>query len=155
MKKQKYFLNAFLIWLWTNVIGAVIYLLICFAQFLLCNDCGDELPFAFIIIILSLLFSTPAIPLLIPMLWPLTVNVPTPVKAIYGFTIVLILCIVIIALCFSLYGVEFRNILSALISIFSPYVFAAEVSFFAVAMKMILNRPSAPKDFSTEMFYES
>lgn len=89
------------------------------------------------VILLSLAFSFPAFVFLVPVLYLLDSIGDRKHRILYSFTSILTLCLMVIVIFLQLVkglGIDKTTIINLLM----PYCFAAEVSFFIIARKLIL-----------------
>jgi hypothetical protein len=127
MKLKKSILSSLFVWLLTGVIGSCV---ISVTEFL-----GLEL---YETLALSLIFSIPALILLIPNFYFLESALGKAYKMTYAFfSILFISGIVVMVLLAIIGGVPFEG--KTFMEIILPYVFAAEFSFFAVMHKEIFS----------------
>jgi hypothetical protein len=122
-----------LIWLLTHVFAILTYMALIFSE---ADSIGDpisidSLTFFFIVIILGLVFSVPAIFLLVPLVSVL-IEVPNRLQRLsFGFFGILILCALVLfifcATCIAMFGQSVPSIVD-LIRFLFPYIIGAELA---------------------------
>jgi hypothetical protein len=131
-------LKAFLTWLYTNVIAAVCYLFYMLASGTL-EPLSSVISFDALgmIILLGLVFSSPALLFLIPALYMMHMFRHWQAKLAYAIGIVLFLCLVVILFFFQFFDVPDRD-KHGIIIFLLPYIIGSVISFLLVARKLIV-----------------
>jgi hypothetical protein len=120
MKKLK---QPFIIWVFTNLAGGF-YLIIN-------NDVGQ---FMYYVILLGMLWSSPTMLLLIPILGLMKKIKAYHWKIIYAIVSICFVCAIVILSVFVIFDLSYSDRLYA-ITLLWPYVIAAEMIFFLVTWK--------------------
>src|SRR5687768_13629565 len=118
--------RAFLIWLTTSILASLINWLN--------QTTGLGLPE---VILLSLIFSLPALIFLMPVLYLLESIGDQKHRILYSFVSVLTLCLMVVLVFLQITN-RFSIDKTTIINLLMPYFFAAEASFFIIARKLIL-----------------
>ena len=134
IKKFSPTIRVWLIWLLTHVFAIVTYIVLIFSEAESPGDgiSIDSLTFFLIVIILGLLFSIPAVFLLVPLVTALTPVENRLQRLAYGFFGILALCAIVIfifcSVCYAMFGQSLPPI-ADMIDFLFPYVTGAELAF--------------------------